>query len=66
MLVAGERHPRLILGEYLDHYNLHRPQGSLQQEPPTGRAHPPAEATGTRVLRRDRIGGMIHEYTHVA
>jgi putative transposase len=63
MLVAGERHLRLILGEYADHYNLHRPHRSLQQEPPTGRAHPPAEATGTRVLRRDRIGGLIHEYT---
>jgi putative transposase len=34
MLVAGERHLRLILGEYADHYNSHRPHRSLQQEPP--------------------------------
>ena len=66
MLVAGERHLRLILGEYTDHYNSHRPHRSLQQEPPAGRAHPPAEATGTRVLRRDRLGGLIHEYSQVA
>ena len=24
------------------------------------------EATGTRVLRRDRLGGLIHEYSQVA
>ena len=66
MLVAGERHLRLILGEYTDHYNSHRPHRSLQQEPPTGRAHPPAEVTGMRVLRRDRLGGLIHEYSQVA
>jgi len=63
MLVAGERHLRLILGEYADHYNSHRPHRSLQQEPPTERAHPPAEVTGMRVLRRDRLGGLIHEYS---
>ena len=66
MLVAGERHLRLILGEYADHYNLHRPHRSLQQEPPAGRAHPSADATGMRILRRDRLGGLIHEYSQVA
>src|SRR2546422_6932092 len=25
MLIAGERHLRLVLGEYADHYNTHRP-----------------------------------------
>jgi putative transposase len=38
MLVAGERHLRMVLGEYADHYNAHRPHRSLQQEPPAGRA----------------------------
>jgi putative transposase len=66
MLVAGERHLRLVLGEYADHYNSHRPHRSLQQEPPAGRAHPPVEATGMRVLRKDRLGGLIHEYAQVA
>ena len=66
MLVAGEWHLRLVLGEYADHYNSHRPHRSLQQEPPTGRTHPPAEVTGMRVLRRDRLGGLIHEYSQVA
>ena len=66
MLVTGERHLRLILSEYTHHCNSHRPHRSLQQEPPIGRAHPPAESTGTRVLRRDRLGGLIHEYYQVA
>jgi putative transposase len=66
MLITGERHLRVVLGEYADHYNSHRPHRSLRQEPPAGRAHPPAEATGMRVLRRDRLGGLIHEYAQVA
>jgi putative transposase len=66
MLITGERHLRLVLGEYTDHYNLHRPHRALQQEPPAGRADPPAEVTGIRALRRDRLGGLIHEYSQVA
>jgi putative transposase len=66
MLITGERHLRLVLGEYAGHYNSHRPHRSLRQEPPAGRAHPPAEVTGMRVLCRDRLGGLIHEYAQVA
>jgi transposase InsO family protein len=66
MLITGERHLRLVLGEYADHYNSHRPHRSLRQEPPAGRADPPVEVAGTRVLRRDRLGGLIHEYEQVA
>jgi putative transposase len=66
MLVAGERHLRLILGEYVDHYNSHRPHRALQQEPPAGHADLPAEVTGMHVLRRDRLGGLIREHSQVA
>ena len=66
ILIAGERHLRLVLGEYADHYNSHRPHRSLRQEPPAERAHPPVEVTDMRVLRRDRLGGLIHEYAQVA
>jgi len=66
MLVAGEGHLRLVLGEYADHYNAHRPHRAPQQKPPAGRAYPPVEVTGIRVLRRDRLGGLIHEYSLVA
>jgi hypothetical protein len=31
MLITNERHLRLVLGEYVDHYNAHRPHRGLQQ-----------------------------------
>jgi hypothetical protein len=45
MLIIGERHLRLVLGEYTDHYEGHRPHRVLRQNPPAGRAHPTAETT---------------------
>jgi transposase InsO family protein len=66
MLVTSERHLRVVLGEYADHCNSHRPHRSLRQEPPAGRGHPPAEVTHMRVLRQDRLGGLIHECAQVA
>ena len=66
MLVTSERHLRLVLSEYVDHYNGHRPHRALQQTPPAGRAHPPGEVTGIRIRRRDRLGGLIREYAQAA
>ena len=66
MLITGGRHLRLVLGEYADHHNIHRPHRTLQQNPPAGRVHPPSEETGRRILRRDRLRGLIHEYAQVA
>jgi putative transposase len=66
MLIVGERHLRLVLSEYADHYDSHRPHRALQQTPPDGRAYSQRGVTGMRVLRRDRLGGFIHEYSQVA
>jgi transposase InsO family protein len=66
MLIVGERHLGLVLSEYVDHYDSHRPHRTLKQNPPAGRSHPPATETNFRVLRRDRLGGLIHEYAQVA
>ena len=66
MLITTERHLRLALGEYADHYNTHRPHRALRQSPPARHPPPPAEVTGMRVLRRDRLGGLIREYAQVA
>jgi transposase InsO family protein len=62
ILITGERHLRLVLSEYVDHYNTHRPHRTLQQHPPDGRARPQPEGPGMR----DRLGGLIHEYAQVA
>ena len=66
MLITGERHLRLVLSEYIDHYNTHRPHRTLQQGPPAGRRHPTGPGRNRPVLRRDRLGGLIREYTQVA
>jgi putative transposase len=65
MLITGERHLHLVLGEDADYYNTHRPHRALHQNPPAGRQDPPAAGTSIRV-QRDRLGGLIHEYAQVA
>jgi putative transposase len=68
MLIFGRRQLVLVLAEYADHYNGHRPHRTLGQAPPLGSAEPePAVIPpGGRVARRDRLGGLIHEYAQVA
>ncbi|HXL94540.1 MAG TPA: hypothetical protein VN969_36885 [Streptosporangiaceae bacterium] len=63
ILITGGRNLRLILSEYV---NVHRPHRALCQSPPAGRGHPPVVGANVRVLRRDRLGGLIHEYSQVA
>ena len=66
MLITGERHLRVVLGEYADRCLRTGRTGHCCQDPPAGRTDPPAGATGMRVLRRDRLGGLIREYAQVA
>ena len=37
MMIASERHLRLVLGEYVGHYNTHPLHRAVHQEPPAGR-----------------------------
>ena len=66
MLVFSRRHSESVLTEYVDYYNAHRPHRSLGQAPPLGPAQPPVAAVGAQVMRRDRLGGLIGEYSHAA
>jgi putative transposase len=65
LLLTGPRHLAVVVQEYLAHYNLHRPHRSLHQHPPVGRT-PPGSGATIRPLRRDRLGGLIHEYVQAA
>jgi transposase InsO family protein len=66
MLIFGHRHLKSVMTEYVDHYNAHRPHRSLGQAPPFGPAQPPVALAGRRVVRRDRLGGLIGEYSQAA
>ena len=65
LLITGPRHLKQVLQEFIEHYNTHRPHRSLDQHPPAGRTPPPSAAT-IQPLRRDRLGGLVHEYVQVA
>jgi hypothetical protein len=66
MLIFGGRQLRLVLAEYADHYNVHRPHRALGQAPPLGSGESAVVVPAGSVVRRDRLGGLIHEYAQVA
>jgi putative transposase len=66
-LIWDKRHLMIVLREYEDFYNTHRPHRTLKQAAPL--RPPPDGATDLdhfRVQRRDRARGVIHEYRLVA
>ncbi len=58
LLITGPRHLDVVLREYVQHFNAHRPHRSLEQRPPAG-GTPPRSDAAVRPLRRDRLGGLI-------
>jgi len=62
MLILNTRHLRQVLAKYEHHFTTHRPHRSLTQAAPL-RALPQPD---TKIIRRDRLGGAIHEYIQVA
>jgi len=66
MLILGCRHLQSVLAEFPDHYNVQRPHRALGQAPPLGPSEPAVVVPAGRVVRRDRLGGLIHEYAQVA
>ncbi|MEV8529590.1 integrase core domain-containing protein [Streptomyces sp. NPDC052000] len=68
VLITGERHLRLVVDEYAAHHNERRPHRSLGQHCPddVSTPEPPASDGQSHVIRRDRLGGLIHEYAQIA
>jgi putative transposase len=56
----------MALEIYVAHDNEHRPHRSLGQAAPLGVVPLPVAAASVRVVRLDRLGGLIHEYAQVA
>jgi putative transposase len=65
LLITGRHHLATVPQEFIEHYNTHRPHRSLNQQPPAGPTPPPSGAT-IQPLRRDRLGGLLHEYVQAA
>jgi putative transposase len=65
---VNRRHLERVLRVFLDHYNTHRPHRSLDLKAPDPATrklpvlHPPPAV----IERRDRLGGLIHEYSLTA
>jgi transposase InsO family protein len=66
MLILGCRQLRSVLADYADHCNGHRPHRALGQASPLGPGEPVVLLPAGRVVPRDRLGGLIHEYAQVA
>lgn len=71
LIIVNARHLERILHSYARHYNGHRPHQGIAQEIPGQTSLPPLMAVDPeetqqvhvrQVRRRDRLGGLIHEY----
>ena len=66
MLIVGRRHLERMLRVYVAHYNAERPHRSLALATPAGQPPAARGAPPEAVLRRDLLGGLIHEYAAAA
>ena len=53
LLITGPRHLDIVLREYVQHFNTHRPHRSLDQRPPAGGTPP---RSGAAIRRSDETG----------
>jgi putative transposase len=68
LLIVSRRQLERVLRTYVDHYNTHRPHRALKLMPPTPRRrlYLVRPQQPTQIQRRDRLGGLIHEYARAA
>jgi len=68
LLILNRRHLEHVLHVYADHYNSHRPHRSRDLRPPqpNGSRLYAIDRVSTNFHRRDRLGGLIHEYSIAA
>jgi transposase InsO family protein len=62
-LILGRRHLERLLHTYVGHYNHGRPHRGLDLATPEVREPARrARRSGIGLVRRDALGGLIHEY----
>jgi hypothetical protein len=62
LLILGDAHLRRVLETYVDHYNNQRPHRGRDVHPPDGPPPVAPISPADTIARRDRLGGLIHEY----
>jgi putative transposase len=65
-LIVNQQHAATVLGEYQHHYNAHRPHRALGQAAPLRPLPQRTTSEAITVRRRNRLGGLLHEYQQVA
>lgn len=65
MLIVNQRHLRVVLAEYIRHYNGRRHHRACDLHPPQP-THPVADLNHERIKRRPILGGLINEYERTA
>jgi len=65
LLILNRRHLERVLRVYVDHYNRERPHRALEHRVPESDERGERSAAG-EIRRRDRLGGLIHEYYRAA
>src|SRR5207247_4319693 len=69
LLILNGQHLERVLDVFVEHYNGHRPHRALALTPPRPTRLPAASAPEwgeACVQRRDRLGGVVHEYVLAA
>jgi putative transposase len=66
LLILDQEHLERVLRVFIDHYNVHRPHRALGLIPPEPPQPTPPTWCGGHIQRRDRLGGVIHEYAIAA
>jgi transposase InsO family protein len=64
LLIVSRRHLEQVLRIYIRHYNREHPHRGLALQPPQARAS--AQLQDGDVQRRDRLGGLLHDYYRAA
>ena len=69
LLIMGPQHLRVVMDEYVAHYNRHRPHRARNLRPPDegdGITAPVTDLTTAGIRRLGVLGGLIHEYEWAA
>jgi putative transposase len=66
LLIFSARHLEAVIKEFLVHYHQARPHQGLNQRCPDPGTTIVQLPVGRRIVRHDRLGGLLHEYAWAA